>query len=256
MSAPIWSATTGVEGGPHVVLVHGSLDRSAGLLKLSRQLDERFRVTRYDRRGYGRSIGAGGPFGIEEQVADLVGVIGAADGAGEPCIVVAHSYGGDVALALAQRHPESVAGVMVYECPLPWLDWWPADTAGGKAMSLDADPHGAAEAFMRALIGDQKWERLPEATRQARRAEGPAMVGELTDLRRSAPWDVTRIRIPVVAMHGELSRDHQVRAMRTLGDLLGDVEVVAIPGARHPGPNTHPELVAEHVARFVDRCSA
>ena len=40
----------------HIVLVHGSLDRSAGMTKLSRRLEDGFRVARYDRRGYGRSM--------------------------------------------------------------------------------------------------------------------------------------------------------------------------------------------------------
>ena len=40
---PIWATTIGRPPArrPHVVLVHGSLDRSAGMLKLSRRLDER-----------------------------------------------------------------------------------------------------------------------------------------------------------------------------------------------------------------------
>jgi len=45
---PVWSATTGLDDGRHIVLIHGSLDRSAGMLKLSRRLDQDFRVTRYE----------------------------------------------------------------------------------------------------------------------------------------------------------------------------------------------------------------
>ena len=58
----VWWAAAGPAAAPHVVLVHGSLDRSAGLLRLSRRLDDRFRVLRYDRRGYGRSDPAEPPW--------------------------------------------------------------------------------------------------------------------------------------------------------------------------------------------------
>jgi len=159
--AELWATTTGVPGAPHVVLVHGSLDRSAGMVKLSRRLEDRFRVTRYDRRGYGRSMPHRGPFDIEAQVDDLVHVITSAPDAPQPCVVFGHSYGGNVALATAQRHPASVAGVIVYETPLAWLPWWPGTTAGGDARAWEHDPAGAAERFMRRLIGDARWERLP-----------------------------------------------------------------------------------------------
>ncbi len=180
---PIWATTSGVPGTPHVVLIHGSLDRSAGMLKLSRRLDQAFRVTRYDRRGYGRSMPCDGPFDIDAQVADLVDLLRNGDER-SPCVLFGHSYGGNVALATAQRHPDLVAGVAIYESPLPWLPWWPDSTAGADATSWSHDPETAAERFMRRLLGDARWDRLPSATREARRSEGPALVGELDDLRR------------------------------------------------------------------------
>ena len=50
------------------------------------------------------------------------------------------------------------------------------------------DPEQAAEQFMRRLIGDDRWDKLPPTSREARRAEGPAMIGELSNLRAHAPW--------------------------------------------------------------------
>lgn len=249
----IWAATSGVVGAAHVVLVHGTLDRSAGMLKLARRLDERYRVTRYDRRGYGRSRPCDGPFGIDHQVHDLISVIDGADGAGRPRVLVGHSYGGDVALTLADRHPELVDAVVAYEPPLSWMEWWPSDTAGASAVGAESDPADAAERFMRRLIGDERWERLPPATREARRAEGPAMVGEMLDLRRGWPWDPQRITVPVLILHGERGAPHHHRAAAELATMFADVEVVSLPGARHFGPNTHPDDVAAHVVAHIDR---
>lgn len=249
----IWSATGGVVDAAHVVLVHGTLDRSAGLLKLARRLADAYRVTRYDRRGYGRSRPCDGPFGIDRQLDDLIAVIGGATGGGSPRVVVGHSYGGDVALALADRHPELVDAVVAYEPPLSWLDWWPTDSAGGSAVGAELAPEDAAERFMRRLIGDARWERLPPATRAARRAEGPAMIGEMLDLRRGAPWDPQRIEVPVLILHGEHGAAHHQRAAVELGTMFADVRVVSIADARHFGPNTHPDAVADEVIAHVDR---
>lgn len=247
----IWTATTGPPGGPHVVLIHGSLDRSAGMLKLSRRLDDEFRVTRYDRRGYGRSTPHDGPFDIGHQVDDLDAVIAAADGAGDPLLLVGHSYGGNVALAHVDRHPGRVAAVVTYESPMSWEPWWPQDSAGGDAMAWSEDPDEAAERFMRRLIGDDRWERLPAATRDARRREGHAMIGELTDLRRHAPWRAERIDVPVLVLRGEHGQQHHRRGTDALAQRLADATVHTVAGARHFGPNTHPDLVGARIREFV-----
>jgi pimeloyl-ACP methyl ester carboxylesterase len=251
VSAPIWSEENGNAAAPLVALVHGSLDRSAGLLKLSRRLDDRFRVLRYDRRGYGRSAPHGGPFGIEEQVGDLVGLL-----AGRPAVVFGHSYGGNVALALADRRPELVRAVGVYETPLPWVEWWPDTTAGSRAARDGTPPEEAAERFMRRMIGDERWERLPSRTRAARRAEGTAMIEELVDIDHHVPWDPARITVPVVAMRGSDGRWHHRRSCDQLGAVLADCPVVTIEGARHFGPNTHPDEVAAAITYLVSRAAS
>lgn len=251
----VWSASSGRggHGEPDVdliVLVHGSLDRSAGLLKLSRRLDERFHVVRYDRRGYGRSRPHPGPFGVDEQVVDLGDVIDAVP-ARARCIVVGHSYGGNVALALADRRPGLVDAVVTYEAPLSWLPWW-GGSAGASAMEARDDPEEAAERFMRRLIGDDRWVRLPTGTRKARRAEGPAMLGELADLRARQPWDPGRIAVPVLVMYGEHGRPHHRRGAERLAQMLPDARLEMVPDAHHFGPNTHPDDVAARIVRFID----
>lgn len=249
----IWSATTGNISGSHITLVHGSLDRSAGLLKLSRRLADRHRVTRYDRRGYGRSYPCDGPFGIDQQVDDLVMVLGSVGEFIRPSLVVGHSYGGNVALALAQRHPELVDGVVTYETPLSWRSWWPGDSAGADAASWQADPPMAAERFMRRLVSDERWERLPESTRQARRREGTAMVGELLDLRERPAWVADAIDAPVMAMHGEFGQNHHRLGAEAIASEIADGELVVLAGGRHPGPNTHPDEVAATITEFIER---
>lgn len=239
----LWAAETGPVDRPLVTLVHGSMDRSAGMLRLSRRLDSDHRVLRYDRRGYGRSHPHNGPFGIDEQVEDLLELL-----AGRRSLVIGHSYGGNVALGLADRYPESVVACVVYETPLSWYPWWPGSTAG--ALALDGDTDGAAERFMRRLIGDERWERLSPSTRSARRAEGSAMVGELSALRQRPAWDADRIGCPVLALYGEHGAEHHRRAMTHLADELPDCRAEMIAGARHFGPNTHADAVVEAVRRF------
>ena len=69
----VWLHESGA--GPLVVLIHGAMDRSGGMLRTRRLLQHEFRVIRYDRRGYGRSKGAAPSPDFSVQVSDLVDVL-------------------------------------------------------------------------------------------------------------------------------------------------------------------------------------
>jgi pimeloyl-ACP methyl ester carboxylesterase len=231
------SEEAGAEGLPLIALVHGAMDRSAGMLKLSRRLDHDYRVLRYDRRGYARSSPHPGPFTIAHQVDDLIALL-----AGRPAVLVGHSYGGNVALAAAAQHPHLVRGVVTYESPVSWLSWWPSATAGGQAIAGAADPAAAAERFMRRLIGEARWDALPERTRATRRAEGVALVGELSDLRAHAPWLPGAVTVPVWVGVGEAASPHQRQGMEYVAEALPEATLVELPGGNHMANVTHPDL--------------
>jgi pimeloyl-ACP methyl ester carboxylesterase len=242
----IWHEEAGDPDRPLVALIHGAMDRSTGMLRLSRRLDERFRVLRYDRRGYGRSVAPAGAdagsFAMGDQVADLVALL-----AGRRALLVGHSYGGNVALATAMHHPDLVAGVAAYETPLSWEPWWPGTTAGAAARATEGTPGDAAERFMRRLIGDERWESLPDKTRQTRRAEGAAMVHELRDLQANPPWDDRRIHCPLVFGYGSDGQPHHADGMAHLHRVFPGSQLVVVDGARHDGPTSHSKSFAEAI---------
>jgi pimeloyl-ACP methyl ester carboxylesterase len=245
----IWVEEAGDVAHPLIVLVHGAMDRSAGMLRLSRRLDEQFLVARYDRRGYGKSTPHIGPFDMAAQVADLVSVIG-----GRRAVIVGHSYGGNIALATAERYPSLVAGVVIYETPLSWEPWWPGTTAGAVAIKAAGQPEQAAEAFMRRIIGVERWEALPERTRATRRAEGIALVDELADLREHQPWHADRVHIPVVVGCGTRGAAHHQQGMQLVATTIAGAELVILEGCGHAAPHTdanvfRDQLVAPLLAR-------
>lgn len=258
MSTEVFSAVAGDPhdlGLPVVVLCHGAMDRSAGMLRLSRQLDDEALVIRYDRRGYARSSTLGPPYSLDANIDDLETVIARHVPGRRVSLAFGHSLGGNIVLGLADRRPDLIARAAIYETPLSWLDWWPSTGAGGAAAEARNGSGGpgndgdAAEAFMRRLIGDERWEGLPDSTRNGRRSEGAAMMAELTDLRRAAPWRAERVTCPVLAMSGEQGRGHHQRGMRMVADLIEDAEHAELQGAGHGAPNTNP---AELAAALVD----
>ena len=237
-------ASTGL---PTLILIHGSMDRQAAFARMSRLLAQSFHVVTYDRRGYGKSSHQRGPFSVEEQINDLTDVIQQTT-QGEPLILIGHSFGGVVSLAFAQQFPKSVAGLVVYESPMSWEPWWPKNSGGSAAVAVSDDPELAAETFMRRFIGNRRWESLPESTRLQRRSEGEALVGELGDIRRRKPWEIERVKGPLIAGYGSLSKPHLQDAAELLGQ-LPDCRSVKIEGAHHNAHSGTPEQFVELLVR-------
>jgi pimeloyl-ACP methyl ester carboxylesterase len=235
LPAHIWNDEAGARDAPLIVLIHGSMDRSAGMLKVSRRLDDRFRVLRYDRRGYGRSAPHAGPFDMDAQVADLLELI-----AGREAVLVAHSYGGNVGLAAAARHPDIVRGVALYETPLTWMPWWPVNTAGTAAVEEPGPTDVAADRFMRRMLGDVRWEALPERVRHQRLTEGAALVGELSDLLVNPPWQAHEIAVPVALGYGTEGRAHHRDGMTRLSTAIPGATLVELTGLGHDAPLNAP----------------
>lgn len=236
----------GVPGAPLVAFVHGSLDRSGAFLKVQRHLRE-MTVLRYDRRGYAKSISLGPATSFDVQVDDLALVL-----ADRPAIICGHSLGGVIALAVAERYPDLVRSVVAFEAPMPWTAWWPTTTAGGAALE-EGDEAGAAERFMRRLLGDARWNALPEATREQRRAEGPALLADMVSIRppAPAPYRLDRIHCPVVAAYGSKSSLHHRESARQLAAAVAGAELAVVDGSEHAVHLTHPGELAALVRRAV-----
>jgi pimeloyl-ACP methyl ester carboxylesterase len=243
----IWAQEVGE--GPLVALVHGAMDRSGGMLRVRRALQSTCRVLRYDRRGYARSLPAGPPVSFDQQVDDLVELLD-----GRPAVLAGHSFGGIVCLALAERRPDLVRSVVAYEAPEMWASWWPGSTVGNQVMALP-DPEDAAEGFLRRMIGDDTWDRLPAAMRAERRAEGPALMAEMRSVRppNPPPFDAAAITVPVVAAFGSETRPHHMRATEALARTAPLGELRVIEGAGHGAHLTHPNEFADLVRLALAR---
>ena len=232
----------GQSDAPLVVLIHGSLDRASGMLRISRQISRESHVIRWDRRGYAKNNSHPGPFDVPGNVDDLAEILN-----GRSAILIGHSFGGNIALATAARLKGQILAVSTYETPLSWFDWWPKSTAGAK--SLTVPPDEAAEAFMIRLIGHKRWTQLPARTKEDRRREGPALTAELQSIRDSVPWIADDVLCPVLCGYGSRGLDHHKKGAIWLGEHLTTARSVLIEGAGHGAPNSH----AEDFARLLIR---
>ncbi len=235
------------DDAPLVVLVHGTMDRHSSFARVRSRLMDSFHVVSYDRRGYGASRHAEPPAGgIGDHVDDLEKIV-----AGRRCTLVGHSFGGTVVLTFAARHPELAASLLAYEAPLPWLEDWP--THGPREEPFrGVTPEEAAEAFLKRMVGEHKYERLPLKTRQEVVKDGPALVAEMTAIRRDpAPFRPADVRAPALVARGEHTSAHQIRGADRLVAEMPLAELRIVEGAGHGAHQSHPREFAELVRAAV-----
>ncbi|MGB3411294.1 MAG: alpha/beta hydrolase [Microthrixaceae bacterium] len=273
---------------PTVFLVHGAMDRAASFGRVMRRLVE-FDVITYDRSGYAGS----GPTSQTDQASQLgrdpqsvvdphvaptvpLGGLDAISGHAEDlrrliewsgaahAVVVGHSLGGTVALALAAReHREqakaldpsqgrgagSLVALGVFESPAPWLDG--SFSSVGRGAIEVADTQGdeaGAEHFYRLMIGERTFARLRDRDKAARRAEGPALIAELRALRDpSLAIDLSTVTIPTIIGTGSTSSTSLRHGAQLITEALPDAWGVEIAGAGHGAHLTHPDEFAAYV---------
>ncbi|MEI7745670.1 MAG: alpha/beta hydrolase [Chloroflexota bacterium] len=110
LTADTWQATAPDPDRPAFVLVHGLASNARLWDGVAARLVARgWSAITVDLRGHGRSSKPDGPYDVPTVADDLAVLIGAL-GLDRP-VVAGQSWGGNVALELANRHPDLVRGV-------------------------------------------------------------------------------------------------------------------------------------------------
>ena len=121
----------GPVGAPIAIAVHGITANAWSFGTVAERLNGELSLVAVDLRGRGASSECPPPFGIRahaDDVAEVIARLGAA-----PVVIVGHSMGAHVALMVAERHPDAVAGIVLVDGGPPL----PVDTTKSADDSLD-----------------------------------------------------------------------------------------------------------------------
>lgn len=250
------------EGDP-VVLVHGSWVDHRTWSLLAPLLAGSMRVLVYDRRAHGQSSGLPRPNPLAEDTDDLAALLRATDH--YPAHIVGHSYGGNVALSLANERPEMVRSVVAHEpAALGLLEEDPATQ--GEASQLRQEVarlttaidgghlEAAAREFVNGFADDpQAWDRLSPDWKQTFLSNAPRWREEFSDPATERP-DLRRASeslVPVLFTEGALSPPFLRRMSEAVRGRLKNTRLVRLPGAGHFPHITHPAQYVGVLHRFL-----
>jgi len=249
--------------GPGVVCLHSNGSSSGQWRALMETLAPKYRVLAADMYSSGKS--PAWPMNrivwLRDEVALLEPVFARA---GDPFTLVGHSYGGAVALIAAMAQPQRVRGLALYEPVLFALidaESPPPNDADGirgavarATAALDAgDPARAAECFYDFWMGPGAWKQMPAPRKEPIAAAIVNVQGWLTALSAEPTplQSFAALDIPVLYMVGTHSRASSRGVARLLTQTLPRVKVVEFEGLGHMGPLTHPSVVNEAIANFL-----
>jgi pimeloyl-ACP methyl ester carboxylesterase len=127
--------------------------------------------------------------------------------------------------------------------------------AGADGALAHGDLDGAAECFIDYWMGAGTWAGMPEARKEPIAASVRNVCGWRDALMKEpAPLSAfSQLDIPVLYMMGTDSPASSRGVGRLLTRTLPRVEVLEFPGVGHMGPITHPQVINQAIARFLER---
>lgn len=246
-----------VGDGPHrLLLVHGSPGNAQTWRGIAERLAPRLRILLPTLPGHGKQP-AEDPTTVAALAESLVALL-----PDQPVTVVAHSFGGNVALRLAMRAPQRVSRMMLLE-PVAMRA---LDLAGDAAIFDNGRRHfeayiaaaragtpDAIGAMVDYWFGPGAFAAMPERMRQGLNAGARI---NARDVAATFADDITSanlagLTMPIRLVIGERSPPTAGRIAAAIAKLALRVEIVSLPGGTHAMPQTHVAPLAEMIEAFA-----
>ena len=257
----VWADDSGGDGDrPPLVLLHPGVGDSRIWEPVLAPLTERYRVIRYDARGYGNSPAATVEFSLLDDLEAVLGHYGV-----QRMAIVGCSQGGATALGLALAQPERVAAIVLL-CPgipgFPMSDEEEAAMIGPERYAeIEADWVSAAKnkdvdalaGVIASIWGAGAGGSTPAVLEQFRSSARASLFN--ADEKADPPvFDrLGEIAVPTSLLVGDADWPPLVEANRQAAERIPGCEYTLVPGLDHVPPLRVPELVLDTITRTLAR---
>lgn len=232
--------------GPPLIALHGSAASGESIQPIVSQLAAEYTVIIPDRRGRGAS-GDGDDYRLEREGEDLQAIVDAVDG--DP-VVVAHSFGGLVALAAAPSL--AISRLVLYEPAVTVGEGAdPPLSAQVQSVVDDDGPTAAMRLFFEAGTGIPDVTAMPWWPEQIEMGWIDTVIRELKAV-EAFELPALEFKTPTLLLTGEHGPDHLAEGVRAVDDAHAKTRHVEIDGVGHLGLLSEPERLAELVTTFDD----
>jgi pimeloyl-ACP methyl ester carboxylesterase len=223
-------------------------------------LTSRYRVIRYDARGYGNSPAATVEFSLLDDLKTVLGHYGV-----QRTAIVGCSQGGATALGLALAQPERVSAIVLL-CPgipgFPMSDEEEAAMVGpARYAEIEADWTRAAEkqdvdalaGVIASIWGAGAGGSTPAVFEQFRSSARASLFN--ADEKADPPVfeRLGEIAVPTSLLVGDADWPPLVEANRQAAERIPGCEYTLVPGVDHVPPLRVPELVLDMTTRTLAR---
>jgi pimeloyl-ACP methyl ester carboxylesterase len=242
--------------GPAVVFSHGTLLDRTMFLPQTAALDERYRTVAYTSRAGTSRYGT--ERSLEDLGADCLAVV---DRAGiDRFVLVGMSVGGFMAIELALRHPERIAGLVLVATQAEAYTEQQRHAFGALLEPLDTGgtiPEHVIEAFRPVIFGTRALTEQPALverwTSKWRRRPARALYGEYRSWidKPDRVADLARISTPTLIVHGEGDNGISVDHARTLHERLPHSTFTPVADSGHLVTEEQPEAVTRALTDFL-----
>lgn len=242
--------------GPPVLFSHGTLLDRTMFLPQTEALCGSYRTIAWtSRAGTTR-------YGTERSLDDLVDdTLAIAERAGVGrFVLVGMSVGGFMAVELALRYPERVAGLVLMATQAAAYTERERREFGGLLEPLDTDgpiPESVIDAFRPVIFGERALAERPELverwTAAWRARPARSLYGEYRSWidKPDRTADLARIAVPTLVLHGEGDNGIALEHARTMHDNLPGSTFAPIAGAGHLLTEEQPEAVSAALADWL-----
>jgi len=225
--------------GPALLCDSGWITHLRGQLELFsfgdfvERLAERFTVIRYDKPGCGLSDRDGVDLSFDGQVAAALAVADAV-GVGRFRLFGA-SQGGQLAAAIAAKHPDRVEALVLYGMCASGRDLAPPEVRDSVVALVRAHWGLGLKALAGAFITDPAAEDVAAFARFQRASASAAVAARLledyydTDIRALLP----AIRARTVVLHREADKGTRFELGREVAALIPGAALIPLPGSSH-----------------------